>query len=229
MLEEIKEINKNAVQYISNLPRDRWVPYAVKSSRYGQITSNIQESQNAAWLPARDIPALYSMLSIWNTLGEKCYQRQRKTQPTGRLTNSAWKHIKSEEAESSRYKLINSTQGIAHVSTPSGAAHIVNFLERTCTCLEFQDRKLPCRHAMAVCKEQTLDPKDYTSQLYSVNTYRNIYSDDYALEPIRIEDLKPSSFCRAPLIQEKVAVHKKDICESLPSIKKGKTALYYLW
>lgn len=58
-----------------------------------------------------------------------------------------------------------------------------------------------------------------------MNTYRNIYSDDYALEPIRIEDLKPSSFCRAPLIQKKVAVHKKDICESLPSIRKRQNGI----
>lgn len=127
VLEEIKEMNKDAAEYISNLLRDRWVPYAINSSYYGQITSNIQESQNAAWLPARDMPAVYSMLSIWNFLGEKYFQRQQKRQSTERLTNSTWKHIQSEEAKSSQYKLINFTQVIAHVSTPSGAAHVVNF------------------------------------------------------------------------------------------------------
>ena len=59
----------------------------------------------------------------------------------------------------------------------------MNLQEMSCTCLEFQDRKLPCRHIIAVCKEQTLDPKDYTSQLYSLNTYRNICSKDYTLDP----------------------------------------------
>lgn len=167
------------------------------------------------------MPALYSMLSIWNSLGEKYYQCQEKKQSTGRLTNSAWKYIQSKEAESSQYKLINFAQGIAHVSTPSGASHVVNFQEMSCTCLEFQHRKLPCRHVMAVFKEQTLDPEDYTSQLYSVNTYRNIYLEDYALDPIRIEELKPSSRCRAPLIQKKVAAHKKNACESHQSRKRN--------
>ena len=91
------------------------------------------------------------MLSIWNFLVEKYYQRQRKKQSTGRLTNSALKHIQSEEAESSRYKLINFVQRIAHVSKPSGAVHVVNLQEMSCTCLESQDQKLPCRHIMAVC------------------------------------------------------------------------------
>lgn len=140
----------------------------------------------------------------------------KKKQSTGRLTNSAWKHIQSEEAESSNF-----AQGIAHVSTPSGTAHVVKLQEMSCTCLEFQDWKLPCCHIIAVCKEQTLDPEDYTSQLYSVNTHHNIYSEDYALDTIWIEDLKPSSRCRAPLIQKKVAAHKKNACESHQSRKRN--------
>lgn len=93
----------------------------------------------------------------------------------------------------------------------------------SCTCLEFQDRKLPCHHVMAVCKEQTLDPEDYTSQLYLVNTYRNIYSDDYTLDPIRIEDLKPLSRCRTPLIQKKSSrPQKKRLRKSSKQKKKVK-------
>lgn len=71
--------------------------------------------------------------------------------------------------------------------------------------------------------EQTLDPEDYTSQLYSVNTYCNIYSDDYALDPIRIEDMKLSSRCRAPLIQKKSGrPQKKRLQKSSKQKKKVK-------
>ena len=108
------------------------------------------------------------MLSIWNNLGEKYYECQRKRQPTSRLTNSAWKHICSEEMEASHYKLLSFSEEIAHVSTLSGVAHLVNLHEGTCTCLEFQDRHLPCRHAMAVCKNQILDPENFTSSIYTV-------------------------------------------------------------
>lgn len=181
VLSEIRELSDEAAEYISRLPRERW---AVTSARYGHIISNIQESQNAAWLPARDLPALYTMLSIWNNLGEKYYERQRTRQPTSRLTNSAWKHIRSEEMEASCYKLISFSEGIAHVSTPSGATYLVNLHEETCTCLEFQDRHLPCRHTMAVCKDQVLNPEEFTSSIYTVANYRNIYSERFALNPI---------------------------------------------
>ncbi len=64
VLAKIQEFNDEAAEYILRLPREQWVPYAIMSARFGQIKSNIQESQNATWLPARDLPALYTMLSI---------------------------------------------------------------------------------------------------------------------------------------------------------------------
>ena len=44
---EIQELNDEAVEYISRLPRERWILYSVMSAKFGHITSNIQESQNA--------------------------------------------------------------------------------------------------------------------------------------------------------------------------------------
>ena len=86
--------------------------------------------------------------------------------------------------EASHYKLISFSERRAHVSTPSGAAHIVNHSEGTCTFLGFQDHHLFCRHEMAVCKDQLLDPEDFTLPVYTVDNYRNIYSENFALDPI---------------------------------------------
>lgn len=64
----------------------------------------------------------------------------------------------------------------------------------SCIYLKFQDQKLLSHHVIAVCKNQTLNLKDYTSQFYLMNTYYNIYSKDYAFDLIRIEDLKSLLF-----------------------------------
>ena len=72
-LAKIQELDDEAAEYILRLPQERWVLYSVMSARYSHITSNIQESQNAEWLLARDLSALYTMLSIWNNLGKKSY------------------------------------------------------------------------------------------------------------------------------------------------------------
>ena len=57
--------------------------------------------------------------------------------------------------------------------------------------------------------------------MYYVNTYRNIYLEDYALDLIKIEDLKPPLHCHAPFIQKKVAAHKKNACENHQGTKKN--------
>ncbi len=91
-------------------------------------------------------------------------------------------------------KLISFSKGIAHVSTPSGAPHLVNLHESTCTCLKFQARHLPCRHAMAFCKDLVLEPEEFTSSIYTVENYGNIYSESFAIDLIRVEDLESSAF-----------------------------------
>lgn len=111
--------------------------------------------------------------------------------------------------EASCYKLISFSKRIAHVSTPRGAAHLVNLHEGTCPCLEFQDCHLPCRHAMAVCKDQVLDPKEFISSIYIVENYHNTYSESFALDPIQVEDLENSASCLAPLVRKKTGRPQK--------------------
>ncbi len=101
------------------------------------------------------------------------------------------------------YKLISFSERITHVSTPSGAAYLVNFYEGTCICLEFQDRHLPCRPSMTVCKDQVLELEEFTSSIYTVENYRNIYLESFAMDPIRVKDLEISASCLAPLVQKK--------------------------
>lgn len=68
---------------------------------------------------------------------------------------------------------------------------------------------------MAVCKDQELDPEDFTLPVYTVDNYRNIYFEDFALDPIRIEDLESSISCLAPLVQKKSGGHRKNGFENL--------------
>lgn len=125
--------------------------------------------------------------------------------------------------EASRYKLISFFEGRAHVSTPSGAAHIVNLFEGTCICLGFQDCHLLCRHAMAMCKDQVLDLEDFTLPIYIVDNYCNIYSKDFALDPIRIEDLESSVSYLALLVQKKLGrPQKKRLQKSAQKKNKAK-------
>lgn len=84
---KIWKLGDKTAEYISRLSQEQSVSYTVTSTRYGHITSNIQESKNFAWLPVWNLPALNIMLSIWKNLRKKYYECQCKRQPISHLTN----------------------------------------------------------------------------------------------------------------------------------------------
>lgn len=87
------------------------------------------------------------------------------------------------------------------IYAPNRASNIVNLSEGTCTCLDFQDKNLPCRHAILACREFNLEPEVYTSQVYSLNSYQNTYK--IPMPPICLEDLESSLDCLLPLLSKR--------------------------
>lgn len=125
--------------------------------------------------------------------------------------------------EVSYYKLISFSEVIAYVSTPSVAAHIVNLSESSGIYLGFQDNHLSYCHAMPMCKDQVLDPEDFTSPVYIVDNYRNIYFQDFALDPIQIKDFKTLIFYLVSLVQKKSGrPQKKRLQKSAKKKNKAK-------
>ena len=53
---------------------------------------------------------------------------------------------------------------------------------------------------MAMYKDQILDLEDFASPVYTVDNYCNIYSEDFVLDLIQIEDLESSASCLTPLV-----------------------------
>lgn len=81
---------------------------------------------------------------------------------------------------------------------------------------------------MAVCKDQVLNPEDFTSPVYTVHNYRNIYSEDLALDPIRIVDLEISVSCLALLVQKKSGRLQKKRLRKSAQKKQSQKTLYHL-
>ena len=139
------------------------------------------------------------------------YSRQKKKHLTKRLTDAAWKYIKEVQEKGRRDTVSSSTQNVTlirpferfTVLAPQGTSHIVNLIDKSCTCLHFQDQKLPCRHATQVCREHNLEIEDYVSPIYTIETYRSLYSDNHAMPPIRVQDISISDYSLAPQIQKK--------------------------
>ena len=227
---KIQAEDPNCYDYLRGIPVERWATYAFSRPRYGHLTSNIQESISSSWLKARNQPVLHCLLLIWEYFMNLMYFRQKKKHLTERLTDAAWKYIKEVQEKGRRDTVSSSTQNVAFIRpferftvlAPQGTSHIVNLIDKSCTCLHFQDQKLPCRHATQVCREHNLEIEDYVSPIYTIETYRSLYSDNHAMPPIRVQDNSISDYSLAPQIPKKRSpTKKKALAESIKKREKA--------
>src|SRR5205823_4025017 len=65
-----------------------------------------------------------------------------------------------------------------------------------CSCLAFQDHRIPCRHAIAVCRFFDVKPEDHIAKFYEISEYREQYK--YFLMPVLLDDLEPDGFTKPP-------------------------------
>lgn len=208
---KIRAEDPNCYDHLKDVPAERWATYAFPRPRYGHLTSNIQESVNSSWLKARYQPVLHCLLHIWEYVMNLMYSRQKKQHHTKRLTDAAWNYIKKVQEKGRRDTVSSSTQHLAlirpferfTVSAPQGTSHIVDLTNKTCTYMHFQDRKLPCCHTCQVCQEHNLDLESYVSPVYTIETYRSLYSDWHAMPPICLQNLPSDAHCLAPKIQKR--------------------------
>lgn len=88
------------------------------------------------------------------------------------ITDYAKSILDANYQQARRYKVESAEKGLAQVYIPGGSAHIIDLKEKSCSCGEFQEYLIPCRHAVAVCLWQTEDPYKYVDEWYSIEYYR---------------------------------------------------------
>lgn len=217
-MKKIKEQGAEGLwEYVDSIPPDKYARYAI-DCRYGHYTSNLAETINSAWLNQRRLPILQGFQALWNYIMDTVYKR-RETPPTWknpRWTNWAW-GVFSRELEQARFYYVQRAEGaptyVAGVwRSTGGKTHTVRLRERKCTCLDFQDLRIPCRHALATCREFKIDGEVYIDDLYSQQSYRNTYCPGadtgcpVFMHPLDLDHLEPdlSRPCLPPPIHRTV-------------------------
>ena len=164
------------------------------------MTSNIVESVNAQWLTARRLPSLQLLSHLWTTMMAKVYSRYHCSFRTTRITDVCYQYLQQQMAKSRAFYIVPSDDNQAMVvALRDGHQRIVNLAERTCPCLEFQDRRTPCEHACAVCTQYHLQCRRLYrkySTTYSIATYPSTYKGP--LPPFMSDNLSTNSDCEAP-------------------------------
>jgi hypothetical protein len=183
------------VTYLREISPAKFAVWAFPRPRYRHDTSNIAESINSHIGEARDLPVFNAIIWLWDWVMGKVFSRSRRQQKTTRITNFALDYLKVNQALQTNWQFHESDNGVGTVVTRF-ARNTVDLNKKMCTCGEFQDRQMPCKHALALCKEQYLEREDYVSKIYSMNAYRKTYG--LPLPSIMADNLPKDEACQAP-------------------------------
>ncbi|KAH7394679.1 hypothetical protein BKA66DRAFT_567041 [Pyrenochaeta sp. MPI-SDFR-AT-0127] len=110
-------------------------------------------------------------------------------------------YFRKELEESSQYLVTPQERenmvALAYRANPGARkTRLVQLKAQKCSCLAFQDHKIPCRHAIAVCRFFNAKPENYIAKFYEISEYREQYK--YSLLPILLDDLEPDGFTKPP-------------------------------
>lgn len=131
----------------------------------------------------------------------KFYERRYNPQKDEMYTNYAIAYFRKELEESNQYLVTPQERenmvALAYRANPGDQnTRLVQLKARRCTCLAFQDHKIPCRHAIAVCRFFNTKPEKYIAKFYEISEYREQYK--YSLLPVLLDDLEPDGVTKPP-------------------------------
>ena len=131
----------------------------------------------------------------------KFYERRYKPQKDEVYTNYAITYFRKELDESNRYLVTpqereNMVALVYRANPGDQNARLVQLKAQKCSCLAFQDHKIPCRHAIAACRFFNAKPEDYIATFYQISEYREQYK--YSLVPVLLDDLEPDGVTKPP-------------------------------
>ncbi|XP_022847562.1 uncharacterized protein LOC111370091 [Olea europaea var. sylvestris] len=154
-----------------------WSRAHFKGIRYNIMTTNNAESLNSLFKNAREFPVLAMVEQIRKTLQKWFYER----------------HIEAEECattltppiEDKMRKKYNDAKGLIVVPINEYELHvgvenemyIVNLEARTCSCREFDLKKLPYKHALAVAKFKGISCCSLCSLYYISASWKQAYAE----------------------------------------------------
>ncbi|XP_024013944.1 uncharacterized protein LOC112088027 [Eutrema salsugineum] len=149
----LKDVDYGCWEYMEKIPLALWTRSHFSGQRYNMTSSNIAESLNNALLAPRDSP-IVAMLEFIRLMLSRWLECRRETiqKMDGDITEEVDKLMNLQQQKSAAL----SVQGISlwevEVSSEFGVRRLVDLLNKTCSCLEFQTLKYPCRHAMAAAR-----------------------------------------------------------------------------
>lgn len=222
-LQTMRGIAPDAEIWARNSNPNHWANAFFMGERYGEMYSNVAESFNAWILEARNLPIHVMVDHIRIQIMDLSYRR--------RNVCVAWETKLCPSIDARMRKMMEQSRGI-HVNCSDGIVFevctrpscVVNMLEGSCTCREWQVLRLPCKHACAVIHKIGGNVEDYCSLYFTSDVYRKCYEE--TIQPISDID-KPEADpdnleVRPPQTKRRPGRRKKNRIPSQQSLEPEK-------
>lgn len=182
ILNQIKDKNINFYNSLIDINLNTFMNSYFPSSRYGKVTSNPVESQNSAIKKfiSKDI---CSFIVLMNNYVMKKFDERRNNNYNVDILSNVQLIVKKYFEQGKYLSVQKSNNDIYQVDNE----YIVNLNLKSCTCNKFQDIKIPCCHAMAVCHLNNLNYNNFISEYYSGLKYTSAYFN--SIKPLSIKNL----------------------------------------
>lgn len=220
---EIEDVSSEAAKWIQQFPPSRWALAHFEGTRYGHLSSNIEEF-NRWILEARELPIIQVIERIHCKLMAEFEARRLKSSSWfSVLAPSAEKHMIEAINHASMYQVLRSDEVEFEVLSAE-RSDIVNIGTHCCSCRDWQLYGIPCSHAVAALISCRKDVYAFAEKCFTVASYRQTYAEEINPIPGRIEwrktgegiddetqVVRPPKFRRPPGRPEKKRICVEDL------------------
>ncbi|KAH7848600.1 hypothetical protein Vadar_004996 [Vaccinium darrowii] len=186
---------------------DRWSFAHDGGRRYGTLTRNVSESFNGVLKDARHLPitatvmtTFFKSVEYFTDKASKAASKMKSGQIYSNFAIDKYEHWRQKARQHwvtvyDKVMGIYSVQTLVNPTSPfkGNHMHIVRLNERTCTCNKLQQWKMPCSHVIAICSYHNLDPLQYFSDYWKLQSNIDRYMT-LAFQPVHDERYWPEYF-----------------------------------
>jgi hypothetical protein len=222
--EELEKANPAALQWLMDIPVEKWSILHSPLPRFGLHTSNNVESVNSALRATRKLPILDMLIDIERYVGTKWAENLGKHSQWMLFTKKA--ALRVEEALRHATDAIvtknSSTTFLVQVKAATGVPlqFAVDFKDNNeiCTCRYDKDMGAPCVHVLLCLKMMNkLNDMAYLFHpIWRTETFQEAYKEEAEVEvrPFVLKGNLTAAVCIAPTIVKKKGRPKKKRRES---------------
>ncbi|KAH1130372.1 hypothetical protein J1N35_001750 [Gossypium stocksii] len=185
VMDELRNTNQHAYDWLKEKNPTHWSrSHFSFRSHSDMLVNNLSESFNKIILEARGKPILTMMETIRTKIMLLIVKKKEEADKwKGMLCPKIKKKVDANIKDSLRCVPSHAGGDKYQVECGPGSQHVVDLVEKSCSCRNWDLTGIPCMHALAVIHHKDEFPETYLQTCYTKQTQLQIYSN--FVSPVR--------------------------------------------